>query len=572
MRPHVVVFLDVDGVLLPFGDGAPTPPHDGGFPPEPLAALSFLLEHSEATLVLSSTWRCAPAAIAELTSAFFFYACEYGGPLGRISAFEHTTSLTHHSERQWEIAEWLRTPAAAGVGRWVALDDEELLEGASCAKHRAAFEGHAVKTQSHVGLTRAHAILALQLLEWQKAPTLSSDRLEASWLAMLPSDNSPKATLRQPSSDRPAATVPTGSSPSESARVMPTPSTATNGLARLARRGRHKRLMRLLRLRWPYSRFGRALSRAWRRHAPSPTIRIGQRRARTHGWNARARRPQGAPVAGKLDTILSPPTPTPPSLVASQGSDELPSWSRTYAGYRGRFVEPYTLPLRSGRGGTTHLVLEQMPCVSSEHAREAKHGADGSCTGSTVWDAGIVLAAHVHATHRAASRSANGPPRTRLLDLGAGTGVCGLAAALSGGFERVVLSDLPSVVPLLERNVARNAHKLPRDTRVEALGLAWDDEPMLHEAARRGPYSCIVGGDLLYRPQVVAPLLTALGALTQPATIVLLAASLQHSPETIDAFAAAAARAGFSVECLGQEAIEGQWASPEVRVLRLTRV
>ena len=107
-RPTCVVFLDVDGVLLPFGDGAAAGPADGGFPDAPLAALSAILEASGATVVLSSTWRCAPEAIAELTSAFFFYACTHGGPLGDIGSFAHMTNpAAAHLTRQAEIAEWL---------------------------------------------------------------------------------------------------------------------------------------------------------------------------------------------------------------------------------------------------------------------------------------------------------------------------------------------------------------------------------------------------------------------------------------------------------------------------------
>ena len=105
--PTCVVFLDVDGVLLPFGDGAAAGPADGGFPDAPLAALSAILEATGATIVLSSTWRCAPEAIAELTSAFFFYACTHGGPLGNIASFAHLTNPAAHSTRQAEIAEWL---------------------------------------------------------------------------------------------------------------------------------------------------------------------------------------------------------------------------------------------------------------------------------------------------------------------------------------------------------------------------------------------------------------------------------------------------------------------------------
>jgi len=65
-RPTCVVFLDVDGVLLPFGDGAAAGPADGGFPDAPLAALSAILEASGATVVLSSTWRCSALSKASL--------------------------------------------------------------------------------------------------------------------------------------------------------------------------------------------------------------------------------------------------------------------------------------------------------------------------------------------------------------------------------------------------------------------------------------------------------------------------------------------------------------------------
>jgi hypothetical protein len=53
------------------------------------------------------------------------------------------------------------------VRRWVALDDEELLEGQSNAARAAVFIGHSVRTESHVGLTDADAELAISLLARQ---------------------------------------------------------------------------------------------------------------------------------------------------------------------------------------------------------------------------------------------------------------------------------------------------------------------------------------------------------------------------------------------------------------------
>jgi predicted nicotinamide N-methyase len=256
---------------------------------------------------------------------------------------------------------------------------------------------------------------------------------------------------------------------------------------------------------------------------------------------------------------------------------DLPWWSRTYAGYRERFVEPYELTLGGGR---VVLSLEQAPCVSAEHARAAKEGSDGSCTASTVWDAGIVLAAMVYeqwmlsdGARHTAEEDATDRSKRRCLDLGSGTGIVGLAAAACGGFSQVVLTDMPSVVPLLEHNVERNRSALVHDGRcgLETVSLRWDDAAELRSVAALGPYELIVGGDLLYRPQVVEPLLAALRALVGRRTTVLLAASLQHSPETIDLFVDAAATAGFAVERLGTGCQSADAQSDEVKLLRLTR-
>ena len=138
---------------------------------------------------------------------------------------------------------------------------------------------------------------------------------------------------------------------------------------------------------------------------------------------------------------------------------ELPWWSRTYQGYQERFVRPYVLQLAPD----VQLELHQAPCVSAEHAKEAKASADGSCTASTVWDAGIVLAALVYyANDRVCAKSASKKKPCRCLDLGSGTGIVGLSAAASGAFHTVVLTDLRSVVPLLEQNATSNAASIAK--------------------------------------------------------------------------------------------------------------
>lgn len=156
---QIVVFLDIDGVLRPFNFSDEGP---GLFPTECLEALAHILgEFPKADLVLSSTWRVQQSFIDMITEAFQ----AFGGSLREVKFFDITNPALH-SERQLEIYDWLdshqRQPSA-----WIALDDEELLEGAANAKHRSEFLNHVVQTDSHQGMTMAHAQRAVQLIRSQ---------------------------------------------------------------------------------------------------------------------------------------------------------------------------------------------------------------------------------------------------------------------------------------------------------------------------------------------------------------------------------------------------------------------
>ena len=72
-----------------------------------------------------------------------------------------------------------------------------------------------------------------------------------------------------------------------------------------------------------------------------------------------------------------------------------------------------------------------------------------------------------------------GEPRPRVLELGSGTGLLGLAAAAIWGLE-VAMSDLPGIVPNLAANAEANSEVLSsRGASVEVGALTWggdDDE------------------------------------------------------------------------------------------------
>jgi HAD domain in Swiss Army Knife RNA repair proteins len=184
-----VIFLDIDGVLLPFGGGDDDNNNNTKknndddeklFPRRCVESLHRILRATGAQLVLSSTWRMRDDFINDI--------CR-GADLPE--GFYDTTSLSIHSLRQWEIADWIlnydkknsrtkifngRTKASSSSSMenhrygteqqicWLALDDEDLLED---EKYRDMFVGHVIKTESSVGLTVKDAEEAISLWDDQ---------------------------------------------------------------------------------------------------------------------------------------------------------------------------------------------------------------------------------------------------------------------------------------------------------------------------------------------------------------------------------------------------------------------
>jgi len=124
--------------------------------------------------------------IRDILDSFQLYGNAKGGPLRNLHEFADVTDPNFHHERQYEIHRYLfskgdddddddddNTSNCFGPkvdGRsvaWVALDDEELLEGDSNSAYRDLFEGRAVKINSRTGITDQDAILAIQLLKKQ---------------------------------------------------------------------------------------------------------------------------------------------------------------------------------------------------------------------------------------------------------------------------------------------------------------------------------------------------------------------------------------------------------------------
>ena len=163
-----LIFLDIDGVLAPFGGRAPPgpPPQraakldaDAAFAPfdeQCTQRLAAIVEATGATIILSSSWRARADAVAVIERRFR----AFGPPLSETVPLT-TTDVNYHSVRQWEIARHLEKQPAR---RWVALDDEELVDGEECAERRALFVDRVSTIDSTAGLQDAHVEEAIRVL------------------------------------------------------------------------------------------------------------------------------------------------------------------------------------------------------------------------------------------------------------------------------------------------------------------------------------------------------------------------------------------------------------------------
>ncbi|GHP06865.1 hypothetical protein PPROV_000560900 [Pycnococcus provasolii] len=114
-----------------------------------------------------------------------------------------------------------------------------------------------------------------------------------------------------------------------------------------------------------------------------------------------------------------------------------------------------------------------------------------SATGATVWDAAVALARYIHA-HRQLVNNC------RVVELGAGCGLVGIAAAHCGA-SHVVLTDREELQPLLRTNACGD---LP--TAVDVHVFDWSDEKDLAPRA-----DVVLASEVAYDEEVVPQLVNA---------------------------------------------------------------
>ncbi|KFM71293.1 Methyltransferase-like protein 21D, partial [Stegodyphus mimosarum] len=115
--------------------------------------------------------------------------------------------------------------------------------------------------------------------------------------------------------------------------------------------------------------------------------------------------------------------------------------------------------------GSVEFVREiEVDCCDKELKFSQHYVGDVGCV---VWDAGIVLGKYLDLMQKANDFLTG----KLVIDIGSGTGVAGLFAAALGA--KAILTDLPELVPLLEKNIAINEAVLKGS--VSAAVLVWGE-------------------------------------------------------------------------------------------------
>jgi predicted nicotinamide N-methyase len=238
------------------------------------------------------------------------------------------------------------------------------------------------------------------------------------------------------------------------------------------------------------------------------------------------------------------------------------SWQRAYLGYHERFVGDYFLPLYDGR----RVRIAQAPAPESAHMERER---DPGITGTTVWDAGIVLALYL--THPEIVARFNSAPVNHVLELGSGTGVVALAIAAAWRARHVTATDILGVLPLLRRNISLNKAITRPGTSVIARQLRWAEA----DDALQVPFipcDVLVGSDLVYADSIdqIALLLSTLQRVCSPATHVFLAMHKLHHPERVGLAIQHLQSAFSSVDVIPTEAQPQLWRTRTVVVVHCT--
>jgi predicted nicotinamide N-methyase len=173
------------------------------------------------------------------------------------------------------------------------------------------------------------------------------------------------------------------------------------------------------------------------------------------------------------------------------------------------------------------------------------YAGSGMGPGAVVWECGFSLAEYL-------VRCPGEVEGRRAIELGSGTGIGGIVAALLGA-KMVILTDLPPLVPLLESNARRNGLATPR---VSAAALDWGDAA-LPPSFRVEAWEVVLMADPVYTTSQVPAFAATLELLMGCGSRALLAHKHRHA-EVDSALFGAISAMGCLCEQRGVSCVDGR--------------
>lgn len=220
---------------------------------------------------------------------------------------------------------------------------------------------------------------------------------------------------------------------------------------------------------------------------------------------------------------------------------------------------PHQLMSRRVRCGDVTLELEQ----------EQRAGA-ALGTGAVLWDSGVVLARYLQVASSSGSLPVAGDLKgRRVLELGAGVGLCGILAARCGATE-AVLTDLEPVVPLLQRNTDAAAEAGERNTctlRVEAL--PWGDLEAVEAVG--APFDVVLVADCVYEKSDIPALVRTIRAAVDDDGGVALCAVKARYGAAERRFLRLSKDAGFTCQEVAADVLDDEHQTMGITVWALSR-
>ena len=193
-------------------------------------------------------------------------------------------------------------------------------------------------------------------------------------------------------------------------------------------------------------------------------------------------------------------------------------------------------------------------------------GNSGQGTGLTVWDGSIVLAKYLEARYPSLAGR-------RVLEVGAGPGVAGLAAAALGA--EVTLTDLDYCLPNLRAAVARNAHLLKAGAAPPLVGALDWLAPQRSALPGLQAVDFVLGADVVWVEELIEPLVRTLawllaGAATPPPVVLL--AHQTRSTRGDELLHAQLAAAGLQATAVPPDTHHPDFRHPKIAILVIERL